>query len=501
VEEDLVASGALSVRTVVAVVSAGALIGGASAGCSAYGGGGPAGAGAASVAGHRQQGSAPRHHGQGIGDPYYPDDGNRGYDVKRYHVRLRYFRPTQRIAATTTIASRATARLPRFNLDLLGMTITKVTVDGKPARHRRAAAHELVIRPARPVAAGHRFLTKVTYHGKPGVDPVDAIRSGWYDSDATPGAGFVAGEPHSCTLWYPCNDHPTDKAKFSVTATVPRPLSVISNGRQLATTAQVRHGTPVRTFRWRLDEPTATYLTTIYIDKLTFERSRLADGTRVVSAYGPNPGNAPSQEAKLPAILRVLARWWGPYPAPEAGGIFVSAKVPFSIETFTRPLYFEGADASTIAHENAHQWWGDNISVKRWRDVCLNECLASYSQWLWQEHLGADLDAQYRSGVAGRPSWLKAPLYDMGAGHEFDFQGVYLKGAFFVHALRNKIGDKAFFRAMQAIQRQRGGGNMSMLDLRDALEHKTGVDLTSFWNDWVLHARVPSHANLYPGNL
>jgi aminopeptidase N len=419
----------------------------------------------------------------------------------RYHVRLRYFRPTQRISATTTVAATATARLKKFNLDLIGMKIVKITVDGVAATHRRAFAHELVITPATPVRNGDRFVTKVTYNGKPGVDPVDTVRSGWFDSN-TPGAGFVAGEPHSCTLWYPCNDHPTDKAKFSVTATVPRPFSVISNGRQLATTTGVSpNGTPVRTFRWRLGEATATYLTTIYIDKLTFVRSRLADGTRVVSAYGPNPGSAPAREARLPEILRVLSRRWGPYPAPEAGGIFVDANVPFSLETFTRPLYFEGASLSTIAHENAHQWWGDNISIKRWRDICFNECLASYSEWLWAEHLGANLDRVYRQGVAGRPAWLKAPIYDMGAGHEFDYRGVYLKGAFFVHALRNKIGDKRFFEAMRAIQRQRAGGNMSMIDLRDALEHKTGVDLTSFWNDWVLHARIPSPANLYPGNL
>jgi aminopeptidase N len=442
-----------------------------------------------------------QHHGQGIGDPYYPDDGNRGYNVLRYHVRLRYFRPTQRISATTTIEAKATAPLKTFNLDFIGMKIAGITVDGDPATYRRAFAHELVITPATPVSVGDRFATTVTYSGKPGVDPVDAVRSGWFDSN-TPGAGFVAGEPHSCTEWYPCNDHPTDKAKFSVTATVPRPFSVISNGRQLATTAHVSpDGTPVRTFRWRLDERTATYLTTIYIDKLTFQRSRLADGTRVVSAYGPHPGAAPAREARLPEILRVLSRRWGPYPAPEAGGIFVSADVPFSLEAFTRPLYFEGASLSTIAHENAHQWWGDNISIKRWRDICFNECLASYSEWLWAEHLGRNLDRAYRHGVAGRPFWLKAPLYDMGAGHEFDYDGVYLKGAFFVHALRNKIGSKAFFEAMRAIQRQRAGGNMSMIDLRDALEHKTGVDLTSFWNDWVLHARIPSHANLYPGSL
>jgi aminopeptidase N len=474
----------VSRRTAAAVLSAGLLMTGACAG-----------------SGGDSNQTIRGPHGQGIGDPYYPDDGNRGYDVKAYHVRLSYYRSNQHIAATTSIVSKATARLARFDLDLLGLHVLKVTVDGRPATFSRAYAHELVIAPARPVRKHHRFLVRVQYEGKPGSDSSTEVLSGWFDARTT-GAGFIAGEPHSCTLWYPCNDHPTDKARFSVTATVPRPLAVISNGSELKTTASTRPGgTRVRTFRWRLREATATYLTTIYIDKLTFDRSVLPNGIAVVSAYGPRPGAAPDREARLPQVLHLLARRWGPYPAPAAGGIFVSGSVPFSLETFTRPLYTQGAAIPTIVHENAHQWWGDNVSVKRWRDVCLNECLASYSQWLWSEHNGGNLDRRYRRGVAGQPGWLTTPIYDMGAGHEFDGAGVYLKGAFFVHALRNKIGDAAFFKAMKGIQRDRAGGNMSMIGLRNSLEQRTGVDLTSFWNDWVLHARFPSHANLYPGDL
>ncbi|MEP6666747.1 MAG: M1 family aminopeptidase, partial [Nocardioidaceae bacterium] len=257
------------------------------------------------------------------------------------------------------------------------------------------------------------------------------------------------------------------------------------------------------TYRWTLGEATATYLTTIYIDKLSLERSTLANGTPVVSAYGPHPGQAPQREAKLPEILDVLADHWGPYPAPQAGGIFVNGDVPFSLETFTRPVYTEAADLTTIVHENGHQWWGDNVSVKRWRDVCLNECLASYSQWLWDEHKGTDLDARYEVGVAEGPqsTFLDAPLYDMGAGHEFDFAGVYQKGSFFVHALRNKIGDDAFFAAMKQIQVDHAGGNLSMMGLRNALESETGVDLSSFWQEWVIDTGRPSDENLQPGDL
>lgn len=447
--------------------------------------------------GDARAGSSALSRGQGIGDPYYPADGNRGYDVARYHVRLAYWRPMQRIVATTTIAARATARLDRLNLDLVGLNVESVRVNGRAATFRRAAAHELVITPRQQITQGSLFQVQVSYRGRPGNTP----RNGWHDA-TTPGAGFILGEPHSCTAWYPCNDHPTDKAAFALTATVPRPLAVVSIGRQLPTTSGRRpDGTPVRTYRWRLREATTTYLTTMYIDKLTFERSRLPNGIPVVTAYGPRSKAASTRQARLPAIVRVLSNRWGPYPAPAAGGIFVSGRLGFSLETFTRPVYAPGVGIPTIVHENAHQWWGDNISIHRWRDICLSECFASYSEQLWAEHHGALLDRRYRQAVRGEPRWLRVPIYDMGPGREFTYAGVYLKGAYFVHALRNKVGDVAFFRAMRALQQRRAGDNMSMGGLREALERSTGVDLTSFWSDWVLHARVPSRANLYPGDL
>jgi aminopeptidase N len=220
-----------------------------------------------------------------------------------------------------------------------------------------------------------------------------------------------------------------------------------------------------------------------------------------VSAYGPDPGGAPNREAKLPKIIQVLSDAWGPYPAPAAGGIFVNGSVPFSLETYTRPIYTEGADINTIVHENGHQWWGDNVALSHWKDICLNECFASYSVWLWNESRGADLDAQYHANVDHAGDWMNFPLYDMGPGHEFDGPGVYFKGVFFLHALRRKLGDDAFFSALQGIQADFAGKNLSMDGLRDELESRTGADLTSFWAEWVLRTSRPSDANLYPGTL
>lgn len=436
----------------------------------------------------------------GIGDPYYPTDGNGGYDVGSYRIALDYRSGPHTIAGRTTVRAKATSRLPRFDLDLDGLVVTRVLVDGRRAGWERAGLHELVITPARAVREGAVFEVVVRYHGRLHNIDDGGAPSGFIAGGGAPGAGYLEGEPHGCATWFPCNDHPTDQARYALAITVPRPLELVSVGVQGPTTSHRRHGVPVRTYRWRMTEPTSTYMVGWYADRLTVRRSHLANGVPVVSAYGPHHAAVMRREEKLPEILRVLAERWGPYPAPAAGGMFVADDIPYELETYGRPVYSTTTSLLTIVHENGHMWWGDHIALHRWKDICFNECLASYSEWIWREHQGADLDRVYHRGVRrGGAGLFAGKLYDMGAGHEFDAP-VYVKGKFFVHALRNKIGDARFFRAMRAIQ---GDGDrvLSMNDWRDALEHRTGVDLTSFWNEWVLTTGRPSRANLFPGSL
>ena len=433
---------------------------------------------------------------QGIGDPYYPTDGNRGYDVARYDVDVTYDPANSSITASTHVSATAITTRRSFDLDLsTGLQVTHVLVDGWPADFSRLPPHELVVRPMAPVDAGTPFEVVVSYHGA--LSHAGPI-SGWHPLSG--GGGVMAGEPHSCAFWYPCNDHPTDKAAFHLVATVPARFSVMSNGLQGPTTRTGSGASATTTYRWNLDTPTATYLTTILIDTLTIRRSTLPDGTPVVDAYSPGAVREEHNEARLPAILAFLATKFGPYPAPAAGGMFVDAPVGFSLETFSRPVYTARVPLGTIVHENAHQWWGDNVSVERWRDVCFNECMASYAQWLWDEHNGVDLDARYRRTVNHVD--FSAPLYDMGPGHEFTYDGVYVKGTYFEHALRRKIGnDTVYFDALKGIQHDFAGRTMSMLEFRDQLSRRTGVDLTSFWRQWVLSTGRPSPQNLFPGTL
>lgn len=438
----------------------------------------------------------------GIGDPYYPTDGNAGYDVQGYDVTLRYDPPTPsvtsnaEITATARIAAQATARQSAFSLDLSDdLTVTAVTVNGAAAGFSAVAPHELVVTPDTGLVPGDALNVVVSYHGPLGDSgPI----SGWHPLSG--GGGVMAGEPHSCAFWYPCNDHPTDKATFRLTATVPARFTVISNGLEGAPSSDGSGASATKTYLWHLDTPTTTYLTTILVDELTVERSTLPDGTPVVDAYSPAALSERSSERKLPDIIALLTSEFGSYPAPAAGGLFVDAGVGFSLETFSRPVYTAGIPFETIVHENAHQWWGDNVSVRRWRDVCFNECMASYAQWLWREHTGDDLDTYYRKTI--NQVDFSVPLYDMGPGNEFTFAGVYVKGAYFEHALRRKIGDDAtYFAALQGIQHDFAGKNMSMLELRDEMIRRTGVDLGAFWDEWVLSSQRPSVANLFPGTL
>jgi len=271
----------------------------------------------------------------GAGDPYYPKDGNGGYDVTGYHVSISYDPASRNLTGDTSINAKATGRLQRFNLDLQGMEVSAVQVDGKAARFERAGEHELVISPAAAVEEGAAFVTRVRYSGVPAkTEEGNLGDNGW--QIATSGGAFAAGEPHSATSWYPANDTPRDKATFKLDARVPDEWSVISNGVEKPAT---RGSDGWTTYHW--EEPTriTTYLTTIGIDKWTFERSKLADGTPLVSAYAPGVEDKQQIESRLPEVLDFLASKFGPYPQSAAGGIYINEDIGFSLETQGRPIY------------------------------------------------------------------------------------------------------------------------------------------------------------------
>lgn len=433
----------------------------------------------------------------GAGDPYYPTDGNGGYDVTAYHVQISYDPSSKELTGDTLITATASAELDEFNLDLQGLEVSAVTVGGTDAKFSRSGEHELVITPSAPVASGAAFETRVKYTGVPEAAEAGSLgENGWQLS--TSGGAFAAGEPHSATSWYPANDTPKDKATFKLDARVPSEWSVISNGVESPPTPGTDGWT---TYHWSEPNRIATYLTTVGIDKWTFERSTLPGGVPVVSAYAPGSEDKKSVESRLPEIIDFLSSKFGPYPQSAAGGIYISENIGFSLETQGRPIYAAWAEEDVVVHENAHQWYGNSVSVAEWKDICLNECFASYASWLWDEAKnGVNLDDQYRTEVARSTDRLwSGKLYDMGAGNEFT--AVYEKGPLALHALRRLIGDDAFNRVLKEWPTEHRDSNASWPEFEKFTQEIAGKDLTGFFKDWFHDDTLPSEEYLYPGPL
>ncbi|GAB3466820.1 M1 family metallopeptidase [Actinophytocola sediminis] len=433
----------------------------------------------------------------GVGDPYYPQDGNGGYDVTDYHVSISYDPASRELDGDTVVTATATGELSTFNLDLFGLEVTGVEVDGASAEFAREGDHELVITPAARIADNATFETRVRYAGTPKIiGEGDLGENGW--QIASSGGAFVAGEPHSATSWYPANDTPRDKATFRLDARVPTGWSVVSNGLEKPPT-NGRDGWT--TYHWHEPNRIATYLTTVGIDRWTFERSTLPGGIPLVSAYAPGQEDKQRVESRLPEIIEFLTEKFGPYPQSAAGGIYINESIPFSLETQGRPVYADWADLSVVVHENAHQWYGNSVTVSSWADICLNECFASYASWLWEEAKDdVDLDRRYRLEVARTTDeFWQDPLYDMGAGNEFG--AVYQKGPLALHALRHQIGDEAFDRVLREWPASQRDDNASWPEFERFTQEIAGEDLGDFFAAWFHGTSQPADEFLYPGSL
>ncbi|MFF0292246.1 M1 family metallopeptidase [Kitasatospora sp. NPDC004614] len=432
-------------------------------------------------------------------DPYFPDDGNSGYDVGHYDVRIAYDPArTDHLDGDTTVTARATRTLDRLSLDLKGFTVASVTVNGTPARSiSRSGEHKLNIVPARPLAGGATFTVRVKYAGTPDAE-------GWHT--LADGGANVTGEPHSATSWYPSNDHPSDKATFALTATVPDGWTAIGNGRPGPTTTA--RGTT--TFRWNEDRPMATYLSTVAIDRFTVHRAQLPDGTPVITAYSPDATIDPASEAEQQDILAFLASKFGPYPFSSAGAIVVGMPKnpgpggPVALETQSRPTYSGAIFDMSVVHENAHQWFGDSVSFTDWRDGCLAECFAQYANQLWEEHKGSNLDTGfYAAEIANNkdnPGYWSTKLYDPGAGKELD-PALYFKGSLMLHALRRTVGDDAFFTTLRRWTTDHAYGNASFPQFEALAAQVSGQDLKGFFDAWAHGTSIPAKQYLYPGTL
>jgi hypothetical protein len=192
----------------------------------------------------------------GIGDPYYPLDGNGGYDVAHYDLAVSYDPSSNRLSGVATITATATQNLSTFNLDFVGLHLTSTIVNGAPAAANRAG-QELTLKPKSGITKGSTFTVVAAYDGIPATLE-DFGASGFIHTDD---GAIVAGEPHGASSWFPANDHPRDKASFTFHITAPAGLQAIANGKLLGSSTSAGR----TTWNWDATEPMATYLATMAI--------------------------------------------------------------------------------------------------------------------------------------------------------------------------------------------------------------------------------------------
>lgn len=432
----------------------------------------------------------------GLGDPYFPHEGNGGYDVSHYDLRLTYGPASHLLSGSDTVTAVARQNLSRFDLDLSGYTVSAVLVDGSPATFTRAG-QELVVTPAAGLPRGHRFRVRVQYAGQPrtitGSPLLLGAPYGWiYTKDGA----FVGCEPNAAHTWYPSNDHPSDKASFRIAMTVPSTRQVIANG----TLADRRSSDGMTTYVWREDRPMATYLATVDIGRWQIHSTRTGAGIPELTALDPTLATQarPSHTTRMTA--RITDYWvsrFGRYPFGSTGAIVDHVpNVRFSLETQTRPLYGFVPDDGTAAHELSHQWFGDSVSVRTWQDIWLNEGFATFSSWLWAEHahgFSALTQARdlYRSYGPKNAFW-KQPIADPGRNRMFS-PAVYLRGGMTLEALRHRIGDKHFFTLLRTWARQHRYGNATTAQFTRLAHRVSGVPLYQFFHVWLWQKAKPPH--------
>ncbi|MFE9451239.1 M1 family metallopeptidase [Streptomyces sp. NPDC006739] len=436
---------------------------------------------------------APTPGGPGIGDTYFPQLGNGGFDARHYDLDVAYDPATARLDGRTTLTARATQALSSFDLDLQKLEVTRVEVNGRPARFTRDG-DEMTIIPHSPLPKGRTFTATVTYGGVPeplGGPIVFGSHYGWMK---TADGVFVACEPNAASTWFPSSDHPSDKATYDIRIKAPEGLTAVSNGRLVSTYDK---GGSTYT-HWRESRPMATYLATATIGKFDVRTGRTPGGIPIYVAIDPalKNGNAVDVYAVTAAATDYWSRVFGPYPFEETGAIVDDMpEAGFSLEVQSKPAYSAVRNETTIVHELAHQWFGDSVSVERWKDIWLNEGFATYAQWLWAEHQGTrsahDAFLATYNGIPAGSAFWQTEVADPQRDTMFA-SAVYQRGAMTLQALRERIGDKAFFRLLPAWTSLHRYGNADTADFVRLAERVSGQKLDDLFQTWLFTTGKPT---------
>jgi aminopeptidase N len=436
--------------------------------------------------------SKKRHSGPVI-DPYLPANGNFGYRVSRYELDLEYKVAINRLAGSATITAVTLAALRTFTLDLSdALAVTKVSVNGHRPRQFRTSGGKVHIALDQALPAGAAMTIVVRYGGTP--RPIESL---WGDvgfEELTEGV-LVAGQPNGAASWFPCDDHPSAKASFHIRIGTESAYYALANG--VLVSRRARAG--MTTWDYEQAEPTSTYLMTLQIG--AYHRHRMAKNGVEMHAVLPNRlrDNFDHDFADQPKMMKLFVKLFGPYPLESGYTVVVTdddLEIPLEAQGISifgaNHCDGEGSAERLIAHELAHQWFGNSVTATRWRHIWLHEGFACYAEWLWSEHAGGRTAEQwaqhYYRRLADSPQDLI--LADPGPEDMFDDR-VYKRGALTLHALRNRLGDDKFFALLRDWTARHRHGTAVTDDFTGLAANYADESLRPLFQAWLYSAELP----------
>ena len=427
-------------------------------------------------------------------DPYLPGSGNVGYRVSRYELDLEYKVASNRLSGTATITAVTLTALRTFTLDLADtLSVTKVRVNGRqPVRFTTSNA-KLRVTLAAPLPVGAALVIGVRYSGSP--RPSETLWGEVGFEELSDGA-LVSGQPNGAPSWFPCDDRPAAKASYLIAISTDSPYRAVANGALVSRRVRAAR----TTWTYEQPEPTPPYLITLQIGQ--YVTHQLTGSAVPISAVLPARLRPEFDKdfAHQAQMMDLFVRLFGPYPLAAGYTVLVTddnLEIPLEAQGISifGANHCDGTGRSErlIAHELAHQWFGNSVTVRHWRDIWLHEGFACYAEWLWSEHSGGPSAAEWARRYHRKLTGLGQDLLlaDPGPADMFDDR-VYKRGALTLHVLRGRLGDDAFFALLRDWTARHAHGNASTEDFTSlAAGYAATASLQPVWQAWLYSTALP----------
>ncbi len=446
------------------------------------------------------------------------------YDVLNYKLFMDWFLPLENMSHTfngimqVTFKADTSVSISSINLDYgSGYLFVDSSFSGQTRTTSASSGGIVNVHLTRTLSYGDTGQVTLYYHViNPGISQIEPQRGFYlyYPGEVASGEvaphtlAYTMSEPSDARYWMPCYDDPSDKALCQISVRVPDGFVAASNGTLVS---KVDNGDGSTTFNWSEGYPVATYLMCATAAKFAVIQKSFVDGAGIsipVQYYvypedsAAAVSNAECNIDTVISMIRFYESLYGPYPFDKYG------------MTGIEPFYYGGMEHQTIttlrrsyefnrrvvAHELAHQWWGDMVTLGTWKDIWLNESFATYSELMQLQHLDQTAFQNELDFYAGQffieDSKTRYPIYAPPSGFLFGL-AEYYKGAWVLNMLRNIVGDSTYFSIFRAYRAEFAFKSAVTSDFINVVNQVTRSDMNWFFDEWIYGQGYPVYAYTY----